>query len=294
MDRNTLSHYGWIIVMILTLSIVLIMAGPFGNYVRDGAVHVLNEFSTAGNVDIGTLGETIEDENNEPTLIAPGLYESKDDLSTPKVTWDELITQGIVSLDGTTVYVEMNEQYEPLKDELLDGYLVLPSDGSVTAIGNAVTGDGGDYIVGHVGFYYCTKLTGILIPDTVTSLSLYAFYMCDALEDITFSSGIAEMADGAIICCDRLTEIVIPEGSITIGREGIAGCRGLTTITLPSTLTEVHYEAFYGNTALTDIYYNGTKAQWDALFNENEFKSPTILTLHCNDGTTHLLAPPAC
>ena len=185
-------------------------------------------------------------------------------------------------------------KYEPLKDELLDGYLVLPSDGSVTAIGNAMIDDGGDYILGHVGFYCCSKLTGILMPDTITSLSLYSFYGCNALQDITFSSGIVEIAEGAIICCDGLTEIVIPEGVKIIGFNGIAGCANITTITLPSTLVDVDYEAFDGNPSLTDIYYTGTKVQWDALFGEQELEVFDVVTLHCNDGTTHLLYPPAC
>lgn len=36
MDKNTLSNYGWIVVMILCLSVLIALATPFGTYVKDG------------------------------------------------------------------------------------------------------------------------------------------------------------------------------------------------------------------------------------------------------------------
>lgn len=47
MDKETLSHYGWIIVMILTLSIMLAFATPLGKYVGKGVANIAMGFIDA-------------------------------------------------------------------------------------------------------------------------------------------------------------------------------------------------------------------------------------------------------
>ena len=50
MDRNTLSHYGWIVIVVIILSILMGLAYPFGNYIRDGATDILKSFSNDANI----------------------------------------------------------------------------------------------------------------------------------------------------------------------------------------------------------------------------------------------------
>ena len=42
MDKNTLSNYGWIVVAILILSVMIALATPFGSYVQRGTQNTLN------------------------------------------------------------------------------------------------------------------------------------------------------------------------------------------------------------------------------------------------------------
>lgn len=44
MDRQTLSHYGWIVVWILTISVMLLFATPFGEYVRTAVSNYMVAF----------------------------------------------------------------------------------------------------------------------------------------------------------------------------------------------------------------------------------------------------------
>ena len=44
MDKQTLSHYGWIVVMVLCLSVMLALATPLGHFVGDGVVSIANGF----------------------------------------------------------------------------------------------------------------------------------------------------------------------------------------------------------------------------------------------------------
>ena len=292
MDKETLSNYGWIVIVVIILVILMGLATPFGNYVRDGVTNIMDEFSKAGNVNIESIDGSVDSgdagENTESTGIAPGVYASRDDLTTPKVTWEELVEADTFIFDGTTLCVNIDQTtYYPVQRDLLDGYLVLPSDGSVTKLGNTQL-SGYDYY-GYPGFYCCDKLTGILIPDTVEELTGGAFYGCENLEHITIGGGIKELVDFGIANYNSITEIVINEGVEIIGEEAISYCKGLKTITIPSTITSLHHKGLKRNTALTDIYYNGTKDQWDAFFAEEEFWCPNDLTLHCNDGTTYFL-----
>ena len=36
MDKNTLSNYGWIVIAVLVLSVMIALATPFGQYIENG------------------------------------------------------------------------------------------------------------------------------------------------------------------------------------------------------------------------------------------------------------------
>ena len=71
--------------------------------------------------------------------------------------------------------------------------------------------------------------------------------------------------------CDHsnLTTVVINEGLVQIGVNAFGfadldvGCPAMKSIVLPSSLTYIESEAFVGCTVLEDIYFEGTKTQWD-------------------------------
>ena len=44
MDKNTLSEYGWFVILIIILAIMLVVAQPVGNMVNKGLTNVANEF----------------------------------------------------------------------------------------------------------------------------------------------------------------------------------------------------------------------------------------------------------
>jgi len=67
-----------------------------------------------------------------------------------------------------------------------------------------------------------------------------------------------------------------------------------SAINFVSTLKEIHLgngleqidsEAIYGLDSLSDIYFNGTKAEWNAIpKGENWLSNHPTVTLHCSDG----------
>ena len=49
MDRQTLSNYGWIVIAVLVLSVMIALATPFGNYIKLAAEDTLISFISTGN-----------------------------------------------------------------------------------------------------------------------------------------------------------------------------------------------------------------------------------------------------
>lgn len=69
MDRETLSNYGWVVIVVIILAIMIALATPFGNYIRDGVTIVVESFD--GKLDSyatnATIGEKTDNESGPTT-----------------------------------------------------------------------------------------------------------------------------------------------------------------------------------------------------------------------------------
>ena len=97
---------------------------------------------------------------------------------------------------------------------------VIPTDGSVTSIGN-------------YAFYDCTGLTSITIPDSVTHIGDYAFSYCTGLTSVIIGNNVTSIGGGAFRDCTGLTSITIPDSVTSIGFSAFRGCSSLESITIP-------------------------------------------------------------
>ena len=103
--------------------------------------------------------------------------------------------QRIVVEEGNTVYHSSgNCLIETASKKLILGCAnsVIPSDGSVTSIG-------------EYAFLRCDSLTSIVIPDNITSIDEYAFLLCDSLTSITIGGSVTSIGDRAFGECSSLT-----------------------------------------------------------------------------------------
>ncbi|MCM1295427.1 MAG: leucine-rich repeat domain-containing protein [Muribaculaceae bacterium] len=109
-------------------------------------------------------------------------------------------------------------------------------------------------------------ITGVTIPDSVTSIDGLAFNNCPALNSITVkeSNGVYESKDNCLIEKSSKTLIagckasVIPtDGSVTeIAAAAFKGCTSLTGITIPQSVTKIYNGAFENCAGLETLYWN--------------------------------------
>ena len=62
---------------------------------------------------------------------------------------------------------------------------------------------------------------------------------------------------------EEVTEVSIPDGVTRILPSAFQECKNLTKISIPESVTTIAEDAFQNCTNLQNIYYSGTKTQWD-------------------------------
>ena len=59
--------------------------------------------------------------------------------------------------------------------------------------------------------------------------------------------------------------VEIESGVTSIGKHAFYDCSALTSVTIPDSVTCIGEYAFCYCVTLTDVYYTGTKEQWNAI-----------------------------
>ena len=113
-------------------------------------------------------------------------------------------------------------------------------------------------------FHECANLSGVTLSPTLTSIQYGAFFECSNLKCLSLPSSLEEIMPMAFYGCGLQT-IKLPSSLNEIRDWTFYECRDLESITVPATITSVDYSAFLGCGSLTDVYYAGSEAQWNAI-----------------------------
>lgn len=179
-------------------------------------------------------------------------------------------------------------------------------------------------------FADCVGLKNISISDTVITISYDVFEGCTGIENISVSeknpnycsdiNGVLYNKDKTILIqypvgnirnsftipnsvngfgwcafndCTDLTNITIPNSVTSINALVFSGCIGLINITIPDSVKSIGYGAFSLCASLTDVYYNGTQAEWEEVSigsNNSYLLNATIhYTVHEHTETTETI-----
>ena len=111
-------------------------------------------------------------------------------------------------------------------------------------------------------FSYYKSIKSVVINEGVTSIGDAAFCYCSYITSISIPSTVTTIGNNAFLST-KITSITIPDGVTSLPRL-FQNCSKLKTVVLPATITSIADYCFNG-TALTDVYFCGTEAQWKAI-----------------------------
>ena len=119
--------------------------------------------------------------------------------------------------------------------------------------------------IGSCLFLGCTRLSAITIPSSVTTIESNAFTHCDSITAITLPSSLRTMGDAVCSQMAKLTTATVSGGVTYLSNYAFNDCPSLKTITLPNTVRSIGICAFRYDTALKDVYFNGSVTQWTSI-----------------------------
>ena len=142
--------------------------------------------------------------------------------------------------------------------------------------------------IGNEAFMNCESLDNIVIPDAATDIGINAFYGCSGMKTVRFGDQLTYIGQKAFYHCSSLERITLPDSFSNLGSGIFEGCTSLKNVVFSKNQTRIDSKAFYDctslasitlyrqvtgigpqafeNTALTDIYYEGTGDEWNAMY----------------------------
>lgn len=98
-----------------------------------------------------------------------------------------------------------------------------------------------------------TKLTSVIIPDSVTEINSYAFASC-YLKELTLPVGLTYIGSHAFDGCNDLRgTLTIPNSVTYIGTEAFRACRISGTLIIPDSVSSIGNAAFFYCQELTEV-----------------------------------------
>lgn len=105
----------------------------------------------------------------------------------------------------------------------------IPADGSVTSIADKA-------------FAYCSDLSDLAIPSTVTQIGGDAFLGCDKL--IQKENSISYVGKWVVGCSDSATGVTLRDDTVGIADKAFYSCKQLTQVIIPSGVKNIGADAF--------------------------------------------------
>ena len=166
------------------------------------------------------------------------------------------------STDNGYVAAYANKVYNVPNGSMVGDYVFGTIDGIntlVAYIGNdtelvlPANYNGENYIIGRSVFEFCTSLTSVEIPNSVTSIGYAAFGDCTGLINVVIGNNVTSIEEWAFNECSNLTNIVIPNSVTSIGYGAFERCTSFTSVEIPNNVTNIGELAFVDCSGLTSI-----------------------------------------
>ena len=182
------------------------------------------------------------------------------------------------------------EEGTPWEEESYDIVSIIIEDG-ITSIGN------------HA-FHGCYNVENIEIPNSITRIGNSAFTSCHEVKSFIIPDSVEEIGEEVFFCCEGIISITIPKSVKKLGKDLISGCESLESVKIEADIdripegivwdceklkemwipavSEIDELAIGECPNLKDIYYAGTKEQWESIKIDEDDDTFEGITIHFN------------
>ena len=246
----------------LTSAIIPSSVDAVGNQAFSGCA-ALTELTFEGGVP-KTVGTDVFTGDHSVVCVVPAAG-----LESYKTVFSSYVSGGQISVksgaytDGFQFTVK-NDKGVPIRYQVLSAenktvevIANSPSYSGEEMIPTSVIGeDRNTYAVTEIGqkaFWDCSNLTGITMPESISSIDDWAFENCSKLTNVSIPKNVTQIGKYAFKGCKGLTEIQLPANLDSLGVCSFMNCTGLTNVTIPDKIEEIGQQAFDGCTGLKDV-----------------------------------------
>ena len=134
--------------------------------------------------------------------------------------------------------------------------------------------------IGAGAFFSCFELKEVKLPNTLTTLGFSAFSFCQKLTSIKIPDGVTRIEHDTFHQCNLLVNVELPSTLTFIGENAFYLCYDMQSVSIPKGVTAIELGAFSECNSLTDVYYDGTKEEWESIQIGHENSSLTKATVH--------------
>ncbi len=149
-----------------------------------------------------------------------------------------------ITIPATVTY-KVDGQEEDYVVTELESNSIFAGNTNLTSVAIEMPMDG----IPNYFFEKCTKLSSVILPESVTSIGALSFSGCESLTSLAFlPKSVTRIASSAFQGCTGLKEIVIHKG-ITYASDVFDGCSGVTSLTIEA----VESNVFIGHGGFTSL-----------------------------------------
>ena len=170
--------------------------------------------------------------------------------------YGELVTADTIV--GISLSHELHAQWASFQFSISEGEATITKWPNASGIINIPSGVAGCPVVTIGGSAFSSaKLTGVIIPDSVTRIHGYAFAGCNRLgrdKDLTLPEGLTYIGDNAFSGCNELSgTLTIPNSVTNVGSEAFGSCGFSGALVIPASVTSIGSGAFFSCKELTEV-----------------------------------------
>lgn len=164
----------------------------------------------------------------------------------------------------------------------------------------SVTLEEGLTVIEKNAFLHCVSLRAVTLPKSVTEIEGNPFAGCKSLLSLTVEDGssryvserncLIEKESRTLIAGCKSSVVSVYVEIAAIGDAAFEGCDSITYINLPQEIRSIGARAFADCKNLKNIYFGGTKAEWENLQKGKAWDHGiTACTVICTDGNIEIL-----